>query len=90
MQLEKRTKHDDWGWYIFDGKYYPKTTENRCAPYMLLNIIHCNCKNDCSTMRCSCKKNNLRCTYICGSCQVEVCCNVDTVQEMPDDDALEG
>ena len=74
---------------MFERKYYPKTTDNKCAPEILLNIIHCKCKTDCSTMHCSCRQNHLRCTYVCGTCQVDGCCNVDIVQSIPDEDSLE-
>ena len=36
-----------------------KYTDLLCAPEELLEIISCNCKTGCSSMRCSCKKNGL-------------------------------
>ena len=59
----------------------------QCAPESLLQIVHCNCQTDCSSMRCVCKKNGLRYTYIRGSCQVEgYCCNIDVIVYIHDDD----
>ena len=80
-------KGEEWGWYIRDGMFYPKTMDNRCAPDKLLEIVHCNCKTDCSSMRCSCRNNGLRCTYVCGSCQTDGCCNVAVVEESVDNES---
>ena len=80
---------EGWGWFVHDEKFYPKTMDNKCAPDKLLEIIHCNCKTGCSTMRCSCKKNGLACTYVCGPCQLDGCCNVNNIQENVVDDVCE-
>ena len=68
---------------------YPKTMDRKCAPDKLLEVIHCNCKTGCTTMRCSCKKNGLVCTYVCGPCQIDGCCNVNSIQESVVDDVCE-
>ena len=43
---EKNTKADDLGWYVFEGRYYPKTTDKTPSPESLLKIIHCYCKSE--------------------------------------------
>ena len=72
---------EEWGWYVQDETFYPKTMDNKCAPDKLLQITHCKCKTGCSSMHCSCRKNGLLCTYICGTCQTDGCCNVGVVEE---------
>ena len=71
---QKDTSPDLWGWYESGDKYYPKVMDTKYAPETLLKIIHCGCETDCSSMRCGCKKNGMRCTYVCGSCQEEGSC----------------
>ena len=34
-------------------------------------------KTDCSTLRCSCKKNGLKCNHFCGTCQLNECSSMD-------------
>lgn len=41
----------------------------------LLEVIRCNCKAECSTRRCSCRKNSLECSTACGTCQGVSCTN---------------
>ena len=40
-------------------------------PKAVLQLIKCGCKGTCNTMSCTCKKHNLRCTDMCGSCKVK-------------------
>ena len=68
---------EKWGWYAQDETFYPKTMDNKCAPDKLLQTTYCKCKTGCSSMHCSC----LLCTYICGTCQTDGCCNVGVVEE---------
>ena len=79
-----KTTPEEWGWYSFDNILYPKIMDKKCAPDSLLKIIHCNCKSDCTTKRCSCRKNGLRCTYVCRPCQTDGCCNADVVEDPED------
>ena len=46
------------------------------APEHLLKVIRCNCKSDCSTLICSCKKHNIECTPACGNRKGSGCTNV--------------
>ena len=80
---------EQWGWINIDNKYYPKKTDKLSAPESLLKIIHCNCTSDCSTMRCSCKKNGLQCSNLCRSCKTSECSNssVQTDFELSDTDS---
>ena len=42
----------------------------------LLDAIHCGCKADCSTRRCSYRKYNLECSSACRECKGLHCSNV--------------
>ena len=46
----------DWGWKSVDGSLLPIRTDLRAAHASLLVIISCNCKSDCGSKRCSCRK----------------------------------
>ena len=43
----------DWGWYLKDLKLYPIETDILPTPSILLKMIRCNCKMDCSKFKCS-------------------------------------
>ena len=61
------------------------TTDLLPAPDDLLRIIRCNCKSDCGTMRCTCKKNGI--AFVCGNCKWSGCMNSTTKEDVSDDDA---
>ena len=63
----------------------PLFTDLPPAPDDLLKIIRCNCHTDCSTMRCTCKKYNVKCSPAIGNCKGTACTNVDGVI-LEDDD----
>ena len=66
----------DWGWTVTDdGKCMPLKNTLPPAPNRLLNIIHCNCKVNCDTKRCTCQKHGLECTIGCGHCRGTSCSN---------------
>ncbi|XP_065915240.1 uncharacterized protein [Dysidea avara] len=75
----------EWGWKKCDGTLMPLFTDLPPAPDDLLKIIRCNCHTDCSTMRCTCKKYNVKCSPACGNCKGTACTNVDGVI-LEDDD----
>ncbi|CAC5425518.1 unnamed protein product [Mytilus coruscus] len=49
----------DYGWEIKRGKFCPILMELPPAPDKLLNIIRCNCKQNCDTKRCVCRKSSV-------------------------------
>ncbi|VDI52320.1 Hypothetical predicted protein [Mytilus galloprovincialis] len=65
----------DYGWKIKRGKLCPILMDLPPAPDKLLNIIRCNCKQNCDTKRCVCRKNGLRCSVGCGECRGLNCSN---------------
>ena len=44
------------------------------TPTSVLNFIKCNCKRQCNAHQCSCRKNVMKCTSICG-CDAIQCNN---------------
>lgn len=65
----------DWGWQMANGRLIPIETDLPPAPSALLNVIRCNCKTDCTSARCSCKKHGLQCSLACGECRGVSCAN---------------
>ena len=57
----------EYGWIHGVRGYEPLAMTEPMAPDELLRFISCNCKTSCSTQRCSCKKNNVKCIS-CGYC----------------------
>ena len=76
-----------WGWKDYDGKLMPVLTDLPPAPDELLKMIRCNCHTDCSSMRCTCKKYNVKCSSVCGNCKGTGCTNSDTSIHEDDTDA---
>jgi len=74
----KQLQPVDWGWHLADGKLLPIRTELPPAHSALLEMIRCNCKSDCSTCRCTCKKYDLDCSAACGTCKGQSCSNSST------------
>ena len=83
----------DWGWQVCDDGFVPQQTTRAPAPERLLRIIRCNCKTDCSTTKCTCKKHNIECTPACGNCRGSGCTNAsifeDSDEEYADEDYLD-
>ena len=65
----------DWGWKTTDGKLLPIQTHQPPAHNSLLEVIRCNCKTDCNTNRCTCKRHGLDCSAMCGTCRGQGCVN---------------
>ncbi len=61
----------EYGWSIHGTELTPTMTSATIAPDYLLKLIHCGCKGDCSTFKCSCTKVGLECSIACecaGDC----------------------
>ncbi|GFO09069.1 hypothetical protein PoB_003557400 [Plakobranchus ocellatus] len=48
-----------WGWQLSSGRLDPCTTDLPPAPELLLKMIRCNCKSDCRSKCCTCRKHGL-------------------------------
>ena len=79
----------EWGWELSTGKLIPTRTYLPPAHSSLLEIIRCNCKADCSTQRCYCRKNGLDCSAACGACKGVSCTNSPKpdIRDANDDDS---
>ena len=77
---------EEWGWEIVEGKLIPKKTDRPPAPEKLLRLFRCNCKTDCDTRKCTCKRNGLECTPACGQCRGSSCSNSPKAQEGEDEE----
>ena len=51
-------------------------TDEDPAPDKLLQMIHCNCSGGCSSLKCTCRKNGIECSIVCGQCQNGHCENI--------------
>ena len=58
----------------------PIHTDQPPAPDELLRVIRCNCQSDCSSMICTCKKHNVKCSPACGTCRGSSCMNSDFLE----------
>ena len=66
---------EDWGWELVKDHLLPVKADLPPAPEKLLQIIRCNCKQNCDTKRCSCRKHGLDCSVGCGECRGVSCSN---------------
>ena len=71
----------EWGWIEAHGRLEPQLTDLPAAPENLLSVIRCNCKTDCSSRRCSCKKHGLDCSSACGECRGVGCSNSPVISQ---------
>lgn len=71
----KKLRPEEWGWSFHDGNLYPVTTLLPAAPESLLKVVRCNCKGNCASLRCTCRKNGLECSPACGECKGLHCSN---------------
>jgi len=67
-------KPEDWGYklQLTAGKLLPVRMDLPPAHAFLLEFVRCNCRTDCSTQRCTCRKHGLDCSPACGECKVTV------------------
>ena len=62
-------QEESWGWRLTDSGYSSVLTDLPPALAELLKVIQCDCTTDCTSARCTCRKNGLKCTLACGHCQ---------------------
>ncbi|KAK6178648.1 hypothetical protein SNE40_011176 [Patella caerulea] len=65
----------DLGWELRHDHLYPVYTLLPPAQADLLRVVDCNCKTECVSWRCSCKKHGLECSPGCGHCRGVSCTN---------------
>lgn len=57
---------EHFGWEKLHESFQPTTSLNLPAPKAVMELVKCGCKTNCKYINCSCKKNNLVCTPLCG------------------------
>ncbi|KAK2718991.1 hypothetical protein QYM36_006117 [Artemia franciscana] len=82
-------KAEEWGWKNKDDFLYPLTSDLPPAPRMLLKIVKCSCRVQCSSARCSCFKNGLVCTSASRTCKGTMCSNSPKIDSNNDEENLE-
>ncbi|KAK2707940.1 hypothetical protein QYM36_015576 [Artemia franciscana] len=82
-------KAEEWGWKNKDDFLYPLTADHPPAPRMLLKIVKCSCRVQCSSARCGCFKNSLVCTSACRTCKGTMCSNSPKIDSNNDEENLE-
>ena len=75
----------DWGWKVHNANLIPIMTDKDVAPKTILEVIRCNCKSSCTSMRCSCRRSGLDCSPACGQCR-GVCGNMSLLDEDMEND----
>ena len=87
MQQQQPFEPLNFGYYKnTDGQILPVTTKVLPAPQAVIELVRCRCKTDCSTLRCSCRKNNLPCTELCSGCPNDEDSNIGNDTDSDDDD----
>ena len=78
----------DWGYYLSnENKYIPIKTTLPPVPEKLLKVIHCNCKTNCDSKRCTCRKHGVECSDGCGECPGFRCSNSNITRDAEDENA---
>ena len=75
-----------WGWKEKYGQLLPIPTDQPPAPDYLTEVIRCNCKSGCNTLRCNCKKHGMDCSSICGDYKGISCINSTPLEGDSDED----
>ena len=68
------------------SKYVPIMTDIKPAPEEVLKITLCNCKSNCKTTRCTCRKYGIFCSSICNTCIGSNCDNVNVSYQIDEED----
>ena len=77
----------EWGWKIEKNVLVPIKMTLQPAPDNILNIIKCNCKANCDSKRCTCRKSGLECSMACGECR-GMCSN--GISQIEEEDEVEN
>ena len=68
------------GWHVREGGLVPIMTDKPPAPSQFLEMIVCNCKTGCATLRWRCRKSGLECTISCSECH-DTCSNSSSMED---------
>jgi len=61
-------KPEEWGLCLSSSRnmYLPIMTDASPAPESLLKMVRCQYASGCESLRCSCRRNGLPCSFACG------------------------
>ena len=61
----------EYGWALSNNGYSPISFKTNVAPNAVIEMTSCNCKQQCKTNRCSCKRQNMPCADMrrCEECE---------------------
>ena len=76
----------NFGWVLLDVVMVPEKTALPPAPEKLIQIIRCNCKTNCDSKKCTCRKHGLECSSGCEDCKGVSCSNSLTLADLEDFD----
>jgi len=68
-----------WGWRESGTGLVPIQTDLSPAPDELLRVVGYNCKIDCSSTRCLCRKRNMKCSHAFINCRRSGCVNSEVL-----------
>ena len=67
-----------FGWKLDEsGRFSPFMTTVPIAPPELLKMTACNCKKDCTTLKCSCKRIGVKGITACGTFNGKNCSSIE-------------
>ena len=55
----------------------PIMTDEEAGPPDFLKIIRCDCKGECNSNCCTCRKSGMKCTSFCKECHGTSCTNIE-------------
>lgn len=74
MWLGNELNPTDWVWKrSLEGIQTPIYTEEKLIPDSLIEQIFCSCEKGSTFLRCSCRKDGLKCSNLCDCCGLENC-----------------
>ena len=74
------------GWTLTDAELEIVWMTRQPAPQSLLECVECKCKTGCTTMRCSCRKADLKCTDLCSCSDCQNTAHEDQDKEEDDEE----
>ena len=80
----------EYGWQIIQNMMRQVKTSLPPAPENLMKTIRCNCKVNCDSKKCTCRKHGLDCSSACGDCKGVSCSNslgLSDLEALVDDEA---
>ena len=70
-------KPEEMGWRLEDGELIPVLMTLDPVPKACLEMVSCNCRTGCATLRCKCRKSGVVCTGLCGCTKADGNCCIN-------------